>query len=317
MRWIAAAALVLSALLVVPAAGHEAWGDDARRLEVREGTDGFELRSDRIAGDTHDRVRLALDGGNVRLDFDLMESPGATASEASMRVELERIVEFVDGDGDGAFDASEDVAAKYDQGDLELLDIARANVSSGGVEGLQVTATYSVTGFPGSTVGFRVTAFGNLTTFEGLQQSPVELKLDLVLDNFPYTKGDTRPAIELRVKAEAPNGPEFGAQKVSFTSGTLSASFGWKDTAEVDGAETPVGVTSDRRPDEVRNGDVESVLSLTFAYARGVNIVHDPTFGFDLLVGVRGDLGFYALGAVAAAAVFLGLAVARRGRKAK
>ena len=319
-------ALVLAALLVAPlvAADESDWGEDERGLELITEQDRFELRSDRVAGDVHDEIRLELDGSNVRFDFELRESPGAVEAEAGLRLELERLIEFRDANGDGAFQSSDDVRAEYDAGDLPLVSLASGPTSSGGVDGIEVTATYNVTGKPGSTLAFRATAFGNVTTFQGLPQRPVDVKLDLVLTDFPYEENDTLPAIELKVAAEAPRGPNVTARDVSFTSGNLTGAFAWKDVADVDCVERPVHTTAVRLPDEVEGGEVEAVLSLTFAYARGASIVHDPTFGFDLagvgtvvIVSALGHWGFYALGAVLAAIVFGSLAVARRGRKAK
>jgi hypothetical protein len=66
----------------------------------------------------------------------------------------------------------------------------------------------------------------------------------------------------------------------------------------------------------------ERDLSVAFAYARGADIVHDPTFGFlqtiTQAVGrILGDPAFYALGSAAAVAVFGGLAAGRKSRKVK
>ena len=317
-------ALAVAMSLLVPsmAVADDEWGEDGRELEIDWSSDRFELRSDRVAGDAHDEIRLELDGSNVRFDFELRESPGAVEAEAGIRLELERVIEFRDANGDGAFQASDDVRAEYDQGDLALVSLTSGPASSGGIDGIEVIATYNFTDKPGSGLAFRATAFGNVTTFQGLPQRPVDVKLDLELTNVPYEENDTLPAIELKVVAEAPRGPNVTARDVSFTSGNRTGVFSWKDVADVDGVERPVRTTAVRLPDEVEGGEVEAVLSLTFAYARGANITHDPTFGFDLapvatVVSFLGHWGFYALGAVLAAAVFASLALARRGRKAK
>lgn len=317
-------ALAAALILLMPsvAVADDEWGEDGRRLEVDRSSDWFELRSDRVAGDVRDEVCLDLDGSNIRFDFELRESPDAVETEAGIRLELERVIEFRDANGDGAFQSSDDVRAEYDAGDLTLTSLTSDPASSGGVDGIEVTATYNFTDIPGASLVFRATAFGNVTTFQGLPQRPVDVKLDLVLMDFPYEEGDTLPAIELKVAAEAPRGPNVTARDVSFTSGNLTSFFSWKDVADVDGTERPVRTTAVRLPDEVDGGEVEVVLSLTFAYARGANIVHDPTFGFDLasvgaVVTLLGNWGFYAFGAVLAAVVFGSLALARRGRKAK
>lgn len=324
MKWIGVAAVALAAMLVAPAvlAQGEDWSEGERRLEVEQFSDGFELRSDRIEGARHDRVRLELKASNMENDFDLSEEVGEGEAEGSLNLRLERVIEFIDEDADGAFLPADSLLAEYDRGDFDLSSIDVANVTSGGIDGVQVTALYNFTAFPGAAFGFRATAFGNVTTFQGLPQDPVEIKLDLLFDDFPYTEDDTLPGIEIRVKAEAPQGPNVSANQISFRAGNLTAEFGWLGTADVDGVAKPVGVTSVRLPDEVTAGEVEAVVSLTFAYARGMDIIHDPTLGFAMatlgpIASVLGNVALYALGAVAAAAVFAVLAVARRGRKVK
>ncbi len=319
MRLGAAFAVLIGMALLAPAvlANGDRWEDDERRLEVQERPDGFELRSDHVTGGVHDRIRLQLDGGNARFDFDLMESPGATESEASLRVEVGRIVEFRDRDADGAFNAADDVVQQWQPSDLGLLRVENTSASLGGVPGVQVTASYALAGQPAAQFLLRVTAVGNVTTFEGLRQSPVEIKHDLVFKDFPYSSNDTLPAIQLRLTAEAPGGPSIDQSDVSFTVGNLTARFAWKDAATVDGVARGVHVTT------TPEGGVgaERVVSLAFAYARGANITHDPTFAFARpQVSVGGGIGtvvFYVLGVVAAVAVIASLAVARRGRKPK
>jgi hypothetical protein len=324
-KWTAGVALLLAFVMLVPVVSGDGddeteWEDEERRLEIREETDRFELRSD-LEGEDGDRIRLRLDGDNIRFRFDLQEEIGSVESEAEMRVELERVFEFRDENGDGRFDAGDDVREEYDQGELELVDIAPVQTESGGVEGWEVTALYDFVDFPGSTLAFRVTAFGNLTTFQGLQQRPVDLKLDLVFVAFPYTEGDTLPGIELKLESEAHEQPEISGTSASFTAGNLTAVFSWKTVAEVDGVETDVGTTVVELPAEADEPN-ERVFSVTYAYARGADITHDPTFGFlrspfEVVAGVLGDVGLYLLGVLAAVAVFAALAVTARRRKVK
>jgi len=149
------------------------------------------------------------------------------------------------------------------------------------------------------------------------------MKMDLILEDF-LQESDTLPAIALRVQAEAPEGPSITAEELSFTAGNVTAKFRWKTTAEVDGVDRPVGVTIEPQESEVENGTVEAVAEVTFAYARGSSVVHDPTLGFSLatvlggpVAQLLGNVAFYALGAVAAVALFAALAYARKGRRVK
>ncbi len=319
--------LLLGLMLLAPLAGaheeeHE-WEDDDRTLEVEEDETGVEIRSDRDDELGDDRVRLRLDGDAIEFDFQLQEGEEPREVESELEVELERILEFEDENGDGAFQNSDDVRESYDKNDLTLENITISNVSSGGVDGVQVSARYAFLAFPGSYLEFQVTAFGNLTSFQGVLQRPVELKMDIIFEAFPYTEATTLPAVELDVKTEAPEETNLTGDQVAFTTGNLTAVFSWLRTATVDGVDQRVGVTVGPAETEIEDGQVETVHPVVFAYARGDNIVHDPTFGFVRSVvpisetlSILGNTLFFAIGIAAAVIVFAVLAFARRKRKA-
>ncbi len=310
-------ALALAAALLLPAvaANGDDWNEEERRVEVEVRPDGFELRSDRLGGAQPDRIRLRLDGGNAEFRFELMSTPTAQEVEAGLRIRLERIVEFLDANGDRMFQASEPVRTEFDLGDLTLAGVYAEDVTSDGVSGKQVTANYTFAEYPGAVVGFRATAFGILTNFAQTGQRPVETKIDILLDGFPYVDELTSPAVELRVRSESDTAAEVVRDTLSFSVDDLTAFFRWKRTAAVDGETSQVGVTV--TIDEAAPGELETFIA--FAYARGTAMVHDPTIGFfQTPAGViLGNPALYALGVIAAAAVFAILALARRGRKVK
>lgn len=321
MRWpfLLAALLAIALVLPLARADDNGWEDEGRDVHATSSSDGFEMRSENV-GTYRDEMRLQLEGSNAEFRFDLYASAGATSAEAELRAGIEHVVEFAD-NGDSRLGPGDTILATYDPGNLEFRGVSAENVTSpGGVPGVQVTATYGFHDSEG-TLRFRATAFGNVTTFQGATQSPVEVKLDLLLNGFPYTSGSGLPAVELRVQAEATNGPALPTDGVSFTAGNVTAKFGWKTTAVVDGTPAPVGVTVTRLP----NDGSEATVSVAFAYPHGDAIEHDPTFGYARtlptsgggLPPLLGDWTFYAVGGVAALAVFVPLALVRGGRKVK
>ena len=318
MRSLALAALLALALLAPLASAGDDWRDGARRLEIDIRSDGFEFRSERREGEGRDEIRLRLEGDAVRFRFELRQDANATEADAELRLELERVIEFRDENGDGAFQDGENVRAEHTTSDLNLAAVSARNVSAAGVPGIEATANYAFNAAPASTLTFRATAFGDLTSFQNFVQHPVEVKADLLFSDFPYTEAGTRPGIVFRVRAASTSPPNITADGVTFEAGDLRGTFRWKNNATVDGNETRVGVTVLEETGAVGERNV----SVTFAYARGADIVHDPTIGF--LQPVTGALGrilgnpvFYALGAVAAVVVFGGLAAGRRRRKVK
>jgi len=317
MRVLVVAALFGLALFA-PLASADDWTDGSRRLEIDARTDGFELRSERRVGEGHDEIRLRLEGDNVRFRFEFRQEAGGVDADAELRLELERVIEFRDENADGAFQDGENVRAEYAPSDLTLTAVSARDVSAAGVGGIEVTASYTFDAAPASGLAFRATVFGDLTSFQDLVQHPVEVKADILFSDFNYTENDTRSGIVFRVRAASTSPPNITADGVAFETGDLRASFRWTDNATVDGNETRVGVTV--RPESGAVGEQD--LSVAFAYARGANIVHDPTFGFlrtitEAVGRILGNPAFYALGAAAAVFVFGGLAAGRRGRKVK
>jgi len=318
MRALVVAAILGAVLFAPMASARDGWEDGSRTLEIDARSDGFELRTERREGEGHDEIRLRLEGDAVRFRFELRQEAGAVDADAELRLELERVVEFRDENGDGAFQQGENVRAEHTPSDLTLTAVSARNVSAAGVPGIEVTANYAFNAAPASTLAFRATAFGNLTSFQDLVQHPVEVKADILFLDFPYTEADTRPGIVFRVRAASTSPPNVTADGVAFEAGDLNGTFRWKDHATVDGNETRVGVTVREETGAVGERD----LSVSFAYARGADIVHDPTFGFlrtitEAVGRVLGNPAFYALGAAAAVGVFGAFAAGRRGRKVK
>jgi hypothetical protein len=313
-----AVAVLLTMTLLSPLASADDWADGGRGLEVDARTDGFELRSERTSGEGHDEIRLRLEGDNVRFRFEVRETSGASQADAEFRLELDRVVEFRDENADGAFQDGENVRAEYAHSDLTLTAVRARNVYSAGVSGIEVTALYGFDAAPGSGLSFRVTAFGDLTSFQDLVQHPVEVKADIEFSDFPYTEAVTLPGIVFRLRTASTSSPNITSDGVAFDAGDLEGTFRWKGNATVDGNETRVGVTVQEQAGQVG----ERELSVAFAYARGADIVHDPTFGFlrtftEAVGRVLGNPLFYGIGAVSAAALFGLLAVAGRSRKVK
>ena len=126
----AVVALMAAFLLLAPAvlADSDGWEEEARDQEVRLDADTFELRSGRVGGE--DEVRFLLDGDNVRFRLDFRDHRGDVEAEAELRVELERVFEFRDENGDGAFQEGEDVRAEHGPSDFDLQGLNSSAVKS-------------------------------------------------------------------------------------------------------------------------------------------------------------------------------------------
>jgi hypothetical protein len=113
--------------------------------------------------------------------------------------------------------------------------------------------------------------------------SPSEVKLDLIIENYPYEEEGTQLALMAKLETEAEvelhdddheDEEDDDEDELKLTAPEAEAFFSWANNATVDGVVTPVETTIE--PDE--NGK-----KLYFAYTRGTSINHDPKLGVPYL----------------------------------
>ncbi|MHA1205870.1 MAG: hypothetical protein ACTSSL_13225 [Candidatus Heimdallarchaeaceae archaeon] len=122
----------------------------------------------------------------------------------------------------------------------------------------------------------RIYASGEFALVNDSLITPVELKIDIGIHNFPYIEPNS--ALAMKVK-------------------DFTGFFSWLETAIVDGVEKPVKATQL----EVEEGEQKLYLN----YPRGNEIIHDPKIGVANLLqqvndpfGIDGFLLFTTMGAL-------------------
>ncbi len=116
--------------------------------------------------------------------------------------------------------------------------------------------------------------------------TPAEIKLDIEISNFNYTKNGTRIALYSTLKSENEYNEEENTEdeqenyaddeySVETTSSrAYTGFFSWEKTAKIDGISKPV-FTSDIEMDDSENDEQK----IYFNYENGTSIYHDPKIG--------------------------------------
>lgn len=304
---IALAGLLLAAPLALAEDHDEDRPDKASRevkLDVSSGK--MSIGMEREAGGIEDEVKVEYDApaGTLKVEY---ETENAThETETELKVRFERIVEFRDADGDGAYDAGEAIVGGYG---IEELDWSVEGpdpvTSTSGVPGHQVTGRGA---FPdGGELAFVFYVYGEFARMNGTDLRPSDVKIDILVADLPFEAEDTLIALFVRSEQETEVEVEGDEDGMSAKAGDLAAVFTWADVAIVDGVEKPVRTTV--LETEADEGEKES--RVVFAYPRGALVNHDPVLGIQSAsakaVPAPGAWGLVAV--VAAAALVLG----RRG----
>ena len=277
------------------------------RAQLRDGQDTDEIGYDLEAQD------------QLRIQMRFRAEGEGTQERLQMTLTFQRIVEYEDVDGDGELGAGDDVVSTYD---LEGAGYAQLQLQTrqtlDGKDEEVITASTSDGVF--SLVSHFVQTQARIQSGE---LAPNWVKMDFIIDNFPYQRTTTRLALQTQLQTEGPltfvQDPlqrEYigdGEGAVECNQDGVASFYSWKRSAEVDGVDAPV---------RARVSSEEGGTYLQFCYERGDSINHDPKLGLPVVDGTIGDGTFDLMaslipyiGAVAIGAVVIGTSVAARKRR--
>lgn len=193
-------------------------------------------------------------------------------TKLQFRVGFDSIVEFVDADNDGLYDNGEEVSVyKLDGKQFTPIFYTTQDTPNNVTE--HVITTQTIDGI------FKVTlhVVGDFANIAGEMVKPTEVKIDLEINNFPYTNENSKLALKCKVesemKIEEEKETEYGEEKIEVRYGNYQGFFSWRRTAYVDGIEREVKSTTLVEDPE------EGGRKLYLIYEHGDSIVHDPKIG--------------------------------------
>lgn len=245
----------------------------ARIRSTVQGSDG--------GSDGGDALEYEIQAGN-RLTVRMQYRNEAEAAQANvqMTVGFRQLLEYVDRDGDGVLDAGDEIVSTYDMEEATWDDLTHGEEAGEG--GKMVHTITARTGDGVFAMVSHTTETRTMTQHGEL--APNMMKIDLVVEDYPWTRANTRLALRATVETEGPvttltdpaqrqyMGENEGGIEVLEDGNT--GFYTWVRSAEVDGASSQVGT-------RVSN-DAEGT-SIHFNYDHGDYIIHDPKLGVTLL----------------------------------
>lgn len=254
--------------------------------------------------------------------FDTAEGQLAAATDVPglethrLNLTVHQIVEYKDGDGEGAFDAEDEVVSAYRFSNASANATAPSNATvqwtpleertvetEDGTEGTLVVGEAqfppadpvegvldSVVGPENRTLTVQMAVFDERVTYEDRELAPMQVALSIDVENYPYRANGT----QLALVAEPDGAPSVTTQlhgdtrvaaEGEYDVADLSVGYDWADTATVDEEETAVNATT------IPADEAEDVsTSLSLSYERGDAIRHHGLLGADLNAVDEGEI---------------------------
>ncbi len=240
----------------------------------------IELKSVLLSGDTHHEIEIELDSEEeIKVSMELSKFNNTPEPEIEISVEFREIIEFEDNNENGIYDSGDEEVSVYDlrKVDYREIEYSTRTTQDGETEHILTAQTTD------SIFKVVVHAVGNFAIIESGTISPSEIKIDLIIKNYPYEEENTQLALFAKLESEEEMEEEHGGsgddsddeRKVLITAAAAEAYFSWAESAEVDGIDTPVKTSTETEED----GD----LRIYFAYEKGTEINHDPKLGVPFL----------------------------------
>lgn len=228
-----------------------------------------------------DALSYEIQAGNrLTVQMQYRNEAEATQANVQMTVTFRQMLEYVDNDGDGVLDAGDEIVSTYALENVPWDDLTHGEEAGDGGK-----IIHTITARTGDGVFAMVShTTETRTQSEHGELSPNLMKIDLVVEDYPWARTNTRLALRAMVETEGPvttltdpaqrqyMGENEGGIEVVEDGNT--GFYTWVRSAEVDGSSSQVR-------SRVSN-DAEGT-SLYFNYDNGDYIIHDPKLGVTLL----------------------------------
>jgi len=267
-----------------------------RELSIEVSGHKAKIESEQKLGETKNKFKIELevpedsdDDDGVKFKLEFSSDSESLEIELEFKVVLYELVEYIDTNSDGIYNASEDqLIQTYILSDFLPIVYSTENISGNIVHILDIQSTDGV-------FTSRIFASGEFALINDNLISPVELKIDIGIHNFAYQESTSALALKVKLESEGEKelddetedeqaGHATNEKEVEVSMGDFTGFFSWVETAMVDGVEKQVKVT----PLEIEDGEQKLYLN----YPRGNEIIHDPKIGVaNILQQVQSPFG--------------------------
>ena len=269
--------------------------DDQERYQQRKMEMEFERNRTRIRSewgqdDYEDELEILFEidhGPRLKLDYE--NNLHSSENELSFDVKIRELIEFRDTNRNGRYDEDDIIVNTYSFENSNFKNFTYQNQLSDDGENINFVSTQTEDDV------FKMNLYfsGNFSEINNQILSPSEVKIDFIINNYPYEEEDTQLALRtmLNTKHETELETEsfdelqgFSEDEIVLDINSLNNGgfFSWAETVIVDGIVKPVNSTINSETEETirENEKISNKISnIYFSYPRGSNIVHDPKLG--------------------------------------
>lgn len=246
-----------------------------RELDIEINNEQVEIESEFETDEMENEFEirfLTAEGIAMNLEYD--SEVNSTEYELELDVKFLRLVEYIDGNGNGVYDEDEAVQT------INLAEIAYSYPTVN-----QITSTDNEEGYKieshsqNADFDFQIVAytFPKHAVIEESTVNPTEIKIDIVINGFPYQEDSS--VLALLISANSEMEMETGTineeEDIEIESDTAAGYFSWSDKVMVDDVQKTVNST-------VISTEEEGTL-IVMSYPNGTEIVHDPRLGVNIL----------------------------------
>jgi hypothetical protein len=261
-----------------------------RNMEIEVDGNNLRIRSGWNQGDYEDEFEITFvidDGPGLKLQY--KNNKDLSQNELSFEVKVRELIEYRDANKNGRFDMEDNIINKYSFENSIFNNLTYQKQILNGNETINLVSTQTIDNVFSMNLYFS----NNFSYMNNQILTPSEVKIDFLIDDFPYQEEDTqlclktimqtRDETELNTESfDEKNGFSHGENVLDVNLKNSSGFFSWVETAIVDGVEKSVNTTIASQieeniyEDEIISNQVNEIY---FSYPRGINIIHDPKIG--------------------------------------
>ncbi|MFW9854976.1 MAG: hypothetical protein ACFFFG_07935 [Candidatus Thorarchaeota archaeon] len=255
-----------------------------RKITIEYDEEKVNIESELKDGVQKDKIKMEFkisDFPEFKLEYESRSGSGEVELQFFFR--FLALIQFEDINGDGTLSTPGDqILTSLALDSMTFLPIQHANMSSGNST-VEIFNTTTSDGL--FSLQFYVS--NEFTKINQAIISPTQVKIDIAINNFSFTKNTSFLALRTEFEADSEydadestedeaEGRAFDEKELKVTLGGFSGYFSWNENALVDGVKKPVNTTQD-------TGN----QWLYLVYPQGNRILHDPKIGVeDILIPV-------------------------------
>jgi hypothetical protein len=263
----------------------------------------YRIRSQWNLNNTTDAFEISFTSDpEPSLKLDYMPSGNESDIQLSFEIILNKIVEFIDVNNNSKYDQSDEISSTYKFNLINFTDLIYYNESILSGEYIIRAGTHTMDNI----FSIDMLISDNFTPCFKQIISPSEMKIDFVIQNYPYVNNNTHLALlmeivtdhDLNIEEESfdeKKGFASNETAVNISSMNYYGFFSWLNMANIDGVNQSIHASIFKEENFGSSG-LDVVKYLSISYPRGDQIIHDPKIGVVSQSFLSSSLANIALG---------------------